>query len=221
MFGIDDLALAAMIASAAIQYNTQAQAASRQRRAAVEAQGRQLAAQNQATDAAAKRAQEFQPEVRKERQDQIAQDLTQQYQGAAEAKPITAQGVEVGQTIPGGTADYLASKARETAKATETNRRLAALFGRIGAAGQLRRDEATGIGDTAGQIGRIQSGANNIAGIDQIGIQNAGQPSLGGMIASQALGQYAKGRASTLIKPQMVADAPGGFGADSWLVGFQ
>lgn len=218
---MDPFSIAMMVASAALQYNSQAQAAAAQKRAAVEAQHRQLAAQNMATEAATKRAQEFQPEVRKERQDQIAQDLTQQYQGAAEAKPITAQGVEVGQTIPGGTADYLASKGREVAKAAEANRKLAALFGRIGSAGQLRRDEAVGIGDTAGQIGRIQTGANNIAGIDQVGIEAAGQPSLGGMIASQALGQYAKGRASTLIKPQMVADAPGGFGADSWLVGFQ
>ena len=197
MFGIDDLAIAAMIASAAIQQKTQAAAADRQRKAAVQSQQRALASQNQATDVALKQVQEFDPGTRKEKQDQIQQDLTAQYEKAA-SSPITAQGVQVGATIPdaAGSTDYLAAKARETAKAAASNRSLAALFGRIGSAGQLRQGEAVGIGDAAGEIGRIQTGANNVANIDQIGIKAAGTPSLGGMLVGSALGAYGMGRAS-------------------------
>ena len=217
---MDPLSIGIMLLGSALQAKSSADAAAAQKRAAVQAQQRQLAAQNMATDAAMKRVQQFEPEARKQQQDQITQDLTQRFEGAASAAPITAQGVQVGSTTPGGTTDYLAAKARETAKATDANRRLAALFGRIGGASQLRRDEAVGIGDTAGQIGRIQTGAGNIAGIDKIGIQAAGQPSIGGMLLGEALSAYGQGRAS-LIKPKMVADAPGGFGDDSWLLGPQ
>lgn len=197
MFGIDDLAIASMIASAAIQQQTRAAAADRQRKEAVQSQQRALASQNQATDVALKQVQEFDPGTRKEKQDQIQQDLTAQYEKAA-SSPITAQGVQVGATIPdaAGSTDYLAAKARETAKAAASNRDLAALFGRIGSAGQLRQGEAVGIGDAAGEIGRIQTGANNVANIDQIGIDAAGQPSLGGMLVGSALGAYGMGRAS-------------------------
>ena len=197
MFGIDDLAIASMIASAAIQQQTRAAAADRQRKAAVQSQQRALASQNQATDVALKQVQEFDPGTRKEKQDQIQQDLTAQYEKAA-SSPITAQGVQVGATIQdaAGSTDYLAAKARETAKAAASNRSLAALFGRIGSAGQLRQGEAVGIGDAAGEIGRIQTGANNVANIDQIGIDAAGQPSLGGMLVGSALGAYGMGRAS-------------------------
>lgn len=219
MFGIDDLAIAAMIASAAIQQKTQAAAADRQRKAAVQSQQRALASQNQATDVALKQVQEFDPGTRKEKQDQIQQDLTAQYEKAA-SSPITAQGVQVGATIPdaAGSTDYLAAKARETAKAAASNRSLAALFGRIGSAGQLRQGEAVGIGDAAGEIGRIQTGANNVANIDQIGIDAAGQPSLGGMLVSSALGAYGMGKAS-LPKAATGTNAliPGGITQGRWL----
>lgn len=190
MFGIDDLALAAMVASAAMQQYGASQAAQKQQQAAREAQQRQLAMQNQATDVAMKQVQEFDPAVRKQRQDDITNQLTDQYTQAATAPQITAQGVQVGQTIPGGSSDYLVTKGREQAKATESLRNLAQLMGRTGSASELRRGEAVGIGDAAGQIGRIGTGANNMAGIDEVGIQAAGQPSLGAGLASAALGAY-------------------------------
>lgn len=192
---MDPLSIGALILSALVTNKTQTDAMENQRRAAVQSQQQALASQNQATDAALRRVQEFDPTTRKESQDEIQSQLTDQYQKAAVATPITAQGIQVGQTIPdaAGGADYLKARAAETAKATNSNRNLAALFGRIGSAGQLRRNEAVGIGDTAGEIGRIQTGANNMANIDQIGIQSAGQPSLGGMLLGSALGAYGTG----------------------------
>lgn len=196
----DPVSIGLTLLGAALSSKAQSDAASKQRRMAVESQQRALQARNQATDVAMRRVQEFAPEQRQQRQDEIAQDLTQQYEQAA-ATPITAQGVTVGQTLPqgGGTTDYLTSRAREAAKATESNRALAALFGRLGAAGQLRRDEAVGLGDTAGEIGRIQTGADNMAAIDQVGIDSV-QPSIGMSLAGQALTGYGLGKLSTPAK---------------------
>lgn len=193
---MDPLSIGIMLLSAAMTAKANNDAAQKQQRLAMESRQRALQAQNQATDVAMKRVQEFDPTVRKAQQDEIQTQLTDKYQQAATQTPITAQGVQVGQTIPGGTADYLANKGRETAKAAESNRNLAALLGRIGSAGQLRRNEAVGIGDTAGQIGRIGAGADNMSQIDQIGI-NSVQPSLGMTLAGQALGAYGMGRAAT------------------------
>lgn len=188
----------AQIAAAAISFFGQRQAAANQQRAAVEAQQRALASQNQATDVAMKHVQEYAPEKRKAAQDEIQTQLADKYQQAATPAPITAQGVQVGQTIPGGTTDYLAAKGREVAKAAESNRNLASLLSRIGSAGQLRRNEGVAFGDTAGQIGRIAEGADNMGEIDQkVGIPAAGQQGIGSMLASTVLGAYGKAGATT------------------------
>lgn len=212
---MDPLTIGALILSAVVQQQTQAAAADRQRRTAVQSQQRAMASQNQATDAAMKQVKEFDPGTRQNKQNQIQQDLTGQYEKAA-SSPITAQGVQVGATIPesGGTTDYLAAKAKETAKAVESNRNLAALFGRLGAPGELRRGEAVGIGDTAGEIGRIQTGANNVSNIDRISIESAGQPSLGGMILSSALQGYGMGKAG--VPSAVTKSAPNIFAGSSY-----
>lgn len=190
-------AIIAMIASAALQQHSQTQANKRQSRQAVMAQHRQLTAQNEATDAAARRAAQFDPTARAENQQQIQQQLTDTYTREATQPQISAQGVQIGSTIPDaqGTTDYLTTKAKEQAKAAASMRALAGLMGRIGSAGELRRGEAVGIGDTAGEIGRIQTGAGNIFGADQVGIEAAGQPNPGLMFASAALRAYGAGTA--------------------------
>jgi len=190
--------IAAMIASTAISAKTQSDAAESRRRAAVQSQQRALASQNQATEVAARQAKAFEPEKRSANQDQLTQDLTSKFEQAASATPITAQGVQIGSTIQDsqGSVDYLKAKAQETAKAMESNRKLASIFGRIGGARQLRRNEAVGFGDAAGEIGRIGAGANNISSIDQIDIDAAGQPNLGGQLAASALGAYGMGALS-------------------------
>lgn len=192
MFGVDDLAVAALIASiagAGLQYKATSDAAKRQQRQALEAQQRQLAMQNEATNVAARRASDFDPTTRQAAQDQITQQLTSTLDNQVSQPQVTAQGVQVGTTLPQGQggADYLAAKAKEQAKTTASLRTLAALMGRMGSADELRRNEAVAFGDAAGQIGRIQSGADNIAGIDQVGIEAAGQPSPGAMLAGAAL----------------------------------
>jgi hypothetical protein len=186
------LAIITTLAGTGLQVYSQNQAAKRQQQAALESQQRQLAARNQTTDMAAKAANEFDPTTRDKNLQDATQQLTQQYEQAAQQQPITAQGVQVGSTIPtqAGGADYTMAKAKETAKTTASLRALAGLMGRIGGAGQLRQNEAIKIGDTAGNVERVQRGADNIAGIDQIGIQAAGQQNPWTQIAGAGLQSY-------------------------------
>lgn len=193
---VDPVSIGLLLASAALSAKANNDAAKRSQAASREAQSRQLAAQNRSTESAMKRVQDFDAGDRKDKNDSIAQQLTEGLEREVATPAITAQGVQVGTTIPDAEAggDYLKAKARETAKSTASLRALAALMGRTGAASELRRGEAVSIGDTAGDIGRIGTGANNIWGADQVGIQAAGQPSLGMQLASSALGAYGMGR---------------------------
>lgn len=217
----DPISIGVMLLGSALQAKAQQDALAKQQRMALESRQRAMQAQNQATDVAMRQVQEYDPATRKAKQDDIQTQMVDQYQAAASGTPITAQGVQVGQTIPGGSADYLAAKGRETAKAAESNRQLAALFGRIGSAGQLRRNEGVAFGDTAGEIGRIGTGANNVAQIDQIGI-NSVTPSLGMTLAGSALGAYGAGKLATSgLGTVAKAGAPGGFAGGRWLVGPQ
>lgn len=185
-------AIVSMIAGAGLQAYSANQAAKKQQQAAIQAQQRQLQERQMATDVAAKRTAEFDPSTRQQNQQQIQQDMTGQLQQQVQPQQITAQGVQVGSTIPDQAAgsDYMTAKAKEAAKTAASLHGLAGLMGRIGSASELRRNEAVGIGDTAGEIGRIQNGADNIAGIDQIGIDAAGRPNLGLQLAGAALGAY-------------------------------
>jgi hypothetical protein len=195
---MDPITIGLMLAGAAITAHGQGQALKKQKRIAVAGQQEMLNERNKATDVALRKAAEFNPDARAQQQQEIAQALEGDYRQAVEGTPITAQGVQVGSTIPAGagTSDYLAATAREKAKSTESLRQLAQLMGRIGSAGQLRRNEATGIGDTAGEIGRIQDGAGNMNQINSIQA-GAVTPSLGSQLIGGALSSFGAGRMAT------------------------
>lgn len=192
---MDPLSIGLMLAGAAVTAYGQNQALERQKKIQLASQQEQMRLRDRATDVAMRKALEFQGDDRKARQDEIAQQLEGEFRPASEGTPITAQGVQVGATIPGeaATRDYLAASAREKAKATDSLRTLAQLMGRLGSAGQLRRDEAIGLGDTAGEIGRIQGHAGNLAEIENIRT-NAVTPSLGSQLIGGAMSAYGAGR---------------------------
>jgi hypothetical protein len=195
---MDPITIGLMLAGAAITAHGQSQALKKQKRIAVAGQQEMLDERNKSTDVALRKAAEFNPENRAQQQQDIAQAMEGDFRQAVEGSPITAQGVQVGSTIPmaAGSSDYLAATAREKAKSTESLRTLAQLMGRIGSAGQLRRNEAASLGDTAGQIGRIQDGAENMNQIS--GIQaGAVTPSLGSQLLGGALSSYGAGRMAT------------------------
>lgn len=189
---IDWGGIASQVAGAAIQKRAQDRAFAQQQAAIAAARARQLQAQDQASQVAAKAAAQYAPEQRQAEQQQIQQQLTGELTQQIKPQPITAQGVQVGSTIPdaAGSTDYLAAKARETAKAVESQRALAALMGRIGSASELRRGEGVGLGDASQTIGRIASGANNMWEASQPSIEQAGSVGLAPMIAGEALRRY-------------------------------
>ncbi len=195
---MDPITIGLMIAGAALTAHGQNQALKKQNRISVNNQQQLLDSRNEATDLAMRRAMAFAPEERQTRQDEIAQQLEAQFQPAVQGTPVTAQGVQVGSTIPSSAAsnDYLAAQAREKSKTTESLRSLAQLMGRIGSAGQLRQNEAVDLGDTANAIGRIQSGAQNLSDIEGIRA-SAVTPSLGTQLVGGAMSAYGAGRMAT------------------------
>lgn len=185
-----------MLAGAGVQAYAQRQAAKRQQATLDAARARQLQVQDQAAEEAARAAARFDPQQRLAQQEQIRQELTQQLQQPINRPQITAQGVQVGSTLPEGTGggDYLAARAREAAKTQESLRALAAIMGRQGAASELRRGEAVGLGDATQRVASLGTHADNLWQAAQPGIETAGTPSLGMMLAGEGLRQYGASR---------------------------
>lgn len=211
-----------LIASAALNYDAQRRALNQQQSALAAMRARQMAAQDQAAQVAAAQAAQYDPTQRQAAQAQIQQQLTSQLdQAVSNPQPVTAQGVQIGQTIPEGqgSSDYAAAKAREQAKTLASLHGLASVMGRIGSASQLRQNEGVAMGDAANQIGQIQNNAKNQADIDQIRV-NAIQPSLGEMLASSALGAYGKYNvAKNALQPKSAAALYPEYGAASGATG--
>lgn len=212
--------LASQLAGAAIQRRATNKALDRQKQAIDAARAQQLQAQDQASQVAARAAAQYAPQTRQAAQQQIAQQLTGELNQQVPANPITAQGVQVGATIPdaAGGSDYLAAKAREQVKSTESLRALAAMMGRIGSATELRRGEAVGMGDASQEIGRINTGAGNLFEAAKPGIETAGGVSLAPMLAGEALRQYGGSRMMMNgVRPKPIDFS--GYGAPSGATG--
>ncbi|RYY67982.1 MAG: hypothetical protein EOO24_52765 [Comamonadaceae bacterium] len=128
------LSLIATIAGSGLQMYSANQAAQRQQQAAMESQRRQLTARNQATQIAAKTANDFDPTQRAQNLADATQEQTQRFEGVNAQPAITAQGVQVGSTLPAGAGgnDYALAKASETAKTQASLHALAGLMGRMG-----------------------------------------------------------------------------------------
>jgi hypothetical protein len=190
--------LIAVLAGGYMQHQAVAQQAERQAQLARLSQMGQLQAQDRATKVVAQTSEDFDATKRKAVGDALAGQLQQTFEQAAQPTALTAQGVQVGTTLPagqGGSA-YTADQAREAAKTAESMRQFAAIMGRTTAPGLQREREAVKVGDAAGAVGRIQTGANNIAGIDRIGIQSV-LPNAALSIGGQALQAYGVGKLAT------------------------
>ena len=194
---MDPFSIGAMILGAYLQNDAASSAAERQQQESMRAQQRQTEMRARANKEVMDRAQQFDPENRASKQAEIASSIEGQLNKSADAPAITAQGVTIGAGLSPQSADYKAVQGKEQTRVANSLHQLASLMGRTGSAGQLRQGEAIGIGDTAGALGRIQSGANNIGQIDQTAIQYAGQPSVGQTLAGQALMGYGMGSLAT------------------------
>lgn len=195
------------IIGAALQKRAYDQAADRQQAEIARMRQRQMMAREQATGEVMRRVQDFAPAARQQQQQEIGQQMSGELLQQATPQ-ITTQGVQVGATLPegAGSTEYLAAQAREKQKTMASMRQLAQLMGRIGSAGEQRKNEAVNMGDTAGAVGRIQSGAGMQAGLDQLAVQNADRVSPGMLIAGEALRGYGAGRmANSGLRPQRPA----------------
>lgn len=182
MMGI--ASLVAMIAGAYMQNKAQTDAADRQQQTIRESLQRQQALQRNAEDTAMKKALDFAPETRHEKQAQLEQQLTQELIAPVQQAAVAQEAPSVQGDV---SEDYTTAKAKSQAEQMKSAESLARIFGRIGSASQLRQNEAIGLGDTANQIGMLSSFSQGQRLADQVGIHAAGVPDGGAMLAGTVL----------------------------------
>ncbi len=174
MFGLDDLAIAGLIASiagAGISYQSSANAAQKAQEASVNAMLRQQALQRQAEQTAIDTAQGYRPENRQEQQQAIQNRLEQEYAAPAlDAQTINARAATTQGDVSG---DYQAAKAASDANIESLAQNFSRMLARTGAANQLRQHEAYGMADAASRIGLLQNFSQGQDKVDRMAIQDA------------------------------------------------
>lgn len=178
-------ALVAMVAGAGMQYKASNDAAKRQAAETRAALARQAELQKQAEAKALGQAKEFNTNDRAAAQDQIAQELTQEF-----IKPVeSAQQINAAQSTTQGAVsnDYTTAKAKSNAETMKAAEFVARLLGKTTAAGRLRNNEAIRMADTASGIDRLGNFSRGQAGADQIAIHAAGRPDAGMQLAGGLL----------------------------------
>lgn len=207
MFGIDDLAIAGLIASlagAAISYNSQQQAAKRANQASLDAMRRQQEYQRQAEQTALERANDYKTENRLEKQQEIADELEQDYvKPALSAQAINAAAATTQGDVSG---DYKAAKAQSDQNVDNLAKTFANLMARTNAAKQLRLNEGYRNADAASTIGRLQNFAQGQDAVDQMKIREAANSGATGNFLGQVLG--AVGTAGMMYGAGQPSSAP-------------
>ena len=181
-------AIAALVASAALQQINTNIAASRQQKATREAMKRQRDYQMRAEKIAMDSAQEYNMDTREKKQDEIAEELTQTY-----FRPVEAAQTEhaaAARTQGDVSQDYLNAKSASDSRQMDSAKELATLLGRRDSANRLRQYEAIDMADNASEIARINDYANRMYNVDSYAIKAAGQGNPLLQLGSDALGAY-------------------------------
>lgn len=185
-------AVIALVASAALQQINSSMAASRQNRAAQEAMRRQREYQERAEKIALQNANEYQHDKREQKQEDIAEEMTQNYYQPVESAQIAhAENAGVQGNV---SSDYQQAKTASDAKQLKSAKELAQLLGRQNSAQRLRQNEAITMAGNANDIARIRNFANGQYNADQIAIQEAGRGNPFLQLGSQILGVYGGAR---------------------------
>lgn len=165
-------ALTAMIGGSYLQHQAQQDALRRQQQAIREGLERQRQLQIQGEQTAMRAAQDFAPEARTEKQQQIADQTAENLAApVSESQAIRAEQ----QTTQGETSDaYKAAKAKSDLQALQNAQVLARLLGKVSSAGRLRTDEAIGLMNAGQKIDQLNSFSRGNQAADQIAIQSAG-----------------------------------------------
>lgn len=181
-------AIAALVASAALQQINTSVAASRQQRATREAMKRQRDYQMRAEKIAMDNAQEYRTENREKKQDEIADELTQTY-----FRPVEAAQTEhaaASRTQGDVSQDYLDAKSASDNRQMASAKELATLLGRKNSANRLRQYEAFDMADNASEIARLNNYASRMYNIDNYAIKASGQGNPLLQLGSGVLGAY-------------------------------
>lgn len=181
-------AIAALVASAALQQINTSMAASRQQKATREAMKRQRDYQMRAEKIAMDNAQEYRTDTREKKQDEIADELTQTY-----FRPVKAAQTEhaaASRTQGDVSQDYLNAKSASDSRQMNSAKELATLLGRKNSANRLRQYEAIDMADNASEIARLNDYANRMYNVDSYAIKAAGQGNPFLQIGSEVLGGY-------------------------------
>lgn len=189
MFGIDDLAIAGLIASlagTAISYNSQQQAAKRAQSESLAAMRRQQQYQRQAEQTALDRAQDYKTDDRLEEQHAIANEMEQEYL----APTLSAQSINANTATTQGdvSGDYRAAKAKSDANVESLAKTFANLMARSNAAKQLRLNEGYKNADAASTIGRLQNFSQGQDAVDRMRIADAANSGATGQFLGDLLG---------------------------------
>ena len=178
-------ALAAMVAGAAIQYQSQTEAQERQQAQIQRSLAAQEELQKRAESKALATAEKFAPKDRLAEQsaisDQIAAELIAP---VSDSQAIRAQQ----QTTQGNVSDdYTTAKATSDANALKNADALARLLGKTTSANRLRMNEGIRLMDTGMDIDRLHNFSKGQQGADAIAIQQAGLVDPGKVFAGQML----------------------------------
>lgn len=211
-------AILALVASAALEQINSNVTANKQGREVQNAMRRQREYQQQAEKIAMDNVNDFQQDTRADRQNQLKEQLTQQYYKPVEATQTANAG---NATVQGNvSSDYQQAKSASDANQLKAAKDFAGLYGQQESAYRLRQNEGLKMADNANQISRINNFSRGMNNVDQFAIQQAGKPNSGLSFGSQVLGIIGS---SMLGAELAAAGAAGkaGAGAVSAPVGFE
>lgn len=179
------LSLAAMLGGTALQYKSSEDASKRAQAETLRSLANQDQFNRKAEKKALDQAQEFNIDDRKGAQQQIEQQLAQEFMAPVDsAQEINSQTATTQGDV---SSDYNSAKAASDLEVMKNARNLAGLFAKTTGANRLRTNEAVRMADTAGGIDRLGSFSRGQAGADNIAIRNAGRPDAGMQLAGGLL----------------------------------
>lgn len=179
-------AIIALVASAALGQINSNVVQNRQSREVENAMRRQREYQRQAEKIAMDNANDFQQDSRADRQNEIKQQLTEQYYKPVEAtQTANASNAAVQGNV---SSDYQQAKAASDTSQLKAAKDFAGLYGQQESAYRLRQNEGLKMADNANQIARINNFSRGMDNVDQYAIRQAAKPDGALSFGSQVLG---------------------------------
>lgn len=196
-------AIIALVASAALEQINSNVVQNRQSREVENAMRRQREYQQKAEKIAMDNANDFQQDTRADKQNEIRQQLTEQYYKPVEATQ-TANASNA--TVQGNvSSDYQQAKAASDTSQLKAAKNFAGLYGQQESAYRLRQDEGLKMTANANEIARLNNFSRGQDNVDQFAIKQAGKPDGALSFGSQVLGMIG----STMLGAELAAAGAG------------